>query len=408
VRPKVALALSGGGPLGAIYEIGALCALEESLIGLDLNRLHHYVGVSAGGFIAAALANGMSPRALCATFIDDNALSGDHFDPAWLMVPAYGEFARRALMLPALAASTWWRWAVGGKSFTSSIERLATSLPTGVFSNDEVDKRLAQLFSSAGRSNDFRQLKTRLTLVATNLDSGEATPFGRPGWDHVPISKAVQASSALPGLFPPVEIDGSYYVDGALKKTMHASMALEDGIDLMLCLNPLVPFDATVLELTPDQALDPLFDQRKIPRIVDGGLPAVLSQTFRSMIHSRLALGMKGYELAYPQTDIVLIEPDHRDPELYLANTFSYSQRRHLAEHAYQQTRALLRSGKSDVAQKLARHGIRLNLSRLNDPKRHLAPPPVVASPIGRALGRLHEVLEALDHAIAPDLHPKR
>ena len=50
--PKVALALSGGGPLGAIYEIGALCALDESLLGLDFNRLEHYVGVSAGGFIA--------------------------------------------------------------------------------------------------------------------------------------------------------------------------------------------------------------------------------------------------------------------------------------------------------------------------------------------------------------------
>ncbi len=60
--PKIALALSGGGPLGAIYEIGAMCALQESLNGIDFTRLNHYVGVSAGGFIAAALANGISPR----------------------------------------------------------------------------------------------------------------------------------------------------------------------------------------------------------------------------------------------------------------------------------------------------------------------------------------------------------
>jgi hypothetical protein len=45
----------------------------------------------------------------------------------------------------------------------------------------------------------------------------------------VPISQAVQASSALPGLFPPVEIDDKYYVDGALKKTMHASVAMDHG-----------------------------------------------------------------------------------------------------------------------------------------------------------------------------------
>ena len=55
--------------MGAIYEVGAMCALEESLDGLNFNELDHYVGVSAGGFIVAALANGMSPRELCASFI---------------------------------------------------------------------------------------------------------------------------------------------------------------------------------------------------------------------------------------------------------------------------------------------------------------------------------------------------
>ena len=243
--PKIALALAGGGPLGAIYEIGALCALDEALEGLDFTRLHHYVGVSAGGFIAAGLANGMSPRELCASFIECDDGASDVFDPSWLMVPAYGEFARRAIMFPGLAASALWRGTLGRRSLTHSLERLGPSLPTGIFSNDQIDRRLARLFSRDGRTNDFRELKTRLTLVATNLDTGEAAPFGRPGWDHVPISKAVQASSALPGLFPPVEIDDHYFVDGALKKTMHASVALDDGVDLMLCLNPLVPFNST-------------------------------------------------------------------------------------------------------------------------------------------------------------------
>ena len=58
--PRIALALAGGGPLGAIYEIGAMCALEESLLGLDFTTLQHYVGVSAGAFIAASLANGIA------------------------------------------------------------------------------------------------------------------------------------------------------------------------------------------------------------------------------------------------------------------------------------------------------------------------------------------------------------
>jgi NTE family protein len=111
-----------------------------------------------------------------------------------------------------------------------ALERLSPSLPTGLFSNAQIHSELSRLFSRPGRSNDFRQLKSRLTLVATHLDSSTAVPFGRPGWDHVPISRAVQASAALPGLFPPVEIDGQHFVDGALIKTMHASIALDEGV----------------------------------------------------------------------------------------------------------------------------------------------------------------------------------
>lgn len=189
--PRIALALAGGGPLGAAHEIGALCALEEALPQVDFTGLQHYVGVSAGGFLAAALANGIGPRALCAAFVEEAAPDAEVFDPAWLLAPAYGEFARRALCLPGLA-----------------LGRFAAVLPTGLCSGEEVQRRLARVFSQPGRSNDFRQLRSRLTLVATDIDSGQAVAFGGPGWDHVPISRAVQASAALPGLFPPVNIGG--------------------------------------------------------------------------------------------------------------------------------------------------------------------------------------------------------
>ena len=399
--PKIALALSGGGPLGAIYEVGAMCALEESLDGLDFNKLDHYIGVSAGGFIVAALANGMSPRELCASFIENDSEPSEAFDPAWLLKPAYGEFLRRSIMLPGLVLSALWQFTVGRKSLMNALERLGPGLPTGVFSNQAVDTQLARLFTREGRTNDFRKLKTKLTLVATNLDSGEAAPFGRPGWDHVPISQAVQASSALPGLFPPVEIDDQYYVDGALKKTMHASVALDDGVDLLICLNPLVPFNATAPQVAKVMQRGIPAHKREIPRIVDGGLPAVLSQTFRSMIHSRMELGMKHYMHAYPNTDIILFEPDHRDPELYLANTFSYAQRRQLAEHAYQQTRQMLRSRKTALSAKLARHGISLNHAVLDDPKRHLSAPPKAPTRIGRAIATLQEVMDDLGETVA-------
>jgi predicted acylesterase/phospholipase RssA len=340
----------------------------------------------------------MTPRALCAAFIESDSQLSDSFDPSCLMTPAWDEFALRARLLPGLLAKVAWHMALQrrpGSRLARALEGMAAALPTGAFSNREVHTQLARLVSGPGRSNDFRQLKTKLTLVATHLDSSEPTPFGRPGWDHIPISQAVQASSALPGLFPPVEIDGQHYVDGALKKTMHASVAMEDGVDLLICLNPLVPFDATAPDASAPACVRPASAQ-PMPRIAEGGLTSVLSQTFRSLIHSRMELGMKHYASQYPDTDIVLIEPDHRDPELYLANTFSYSQRRQLAEHAYQQTRALLRADTSGLAAKLQWHGIRLNHAALDDATRRLTAPRAIPTRVGRSMAQLQHSLNTL------------
>jgi len=381
--PRIALALAGGGPLGAIYEIGALCALEEALAGADFTGLDHYVGVSAGGFIAAGLANGIRPRQMCAAFIENDhaARAGDVFDPAWLTVPAYREFLARARRFPGLALAAFWKATWGGKPLLQALEGMAPALPTGLFSNEEVHRRLAAIFSQPGRSNDFRLLRGRLTLLATELDTGRPVAFGSPGWDDVPVSRAVQATCALPGLFPPVRINGGDFVDGALTKTMHASAALAEGVDLVLAVNPLVPF--------------------MVRDVAEGGLPAVLSQTFRTLIHSRLALGMKHYAQAWPETDIVLVEPDPRDPELYGTNPFSYGQRRRLAEHAYQQTRSWMRAHEATLAATLARHGVALRSHVLHD-KRRVLVPALRPRRLASALTRLHTVLDDLDHALRP------
>ncbi|RQP23261.1 patatin-like phospholipase family protein [Piscinibacter terrae] len=395
-KPRIALALAGGGPLGAIYEIGALCALDESLDGLSLNDLDAYVGVSAGGFIAAGLANGLSPRDICASFIENVGAPHDIFKPSVLIRPAWGEIAKRLAALPMLAGQASYRYFFSRRSLSSAFERLGRALPAGFFSNAAIDAQLRRQFSAPGRTNDFRHLKRKLVLVATDLDSGDPAPFGQPGYDHVPISKAVQASAALPGLFPPVEIDGRYYVDGALKKTLHASVLLEEDVDLLLCLNPLVPFNST--QAPQHRVLSS--GEERIPKLVDGGLPVVLSQTFRTMIHSRLELGMKAYERNHPDTTIVLFEPDQRDPEMFLANTFSYSQRRALAEHAYQQTRQMLRSRRSVLSAQLAPHGVSINDDVLDDRQRTLVSRRAPRTRSAWALQRLEGVLNDLEHAL--------
>lgn len=392
---RIGLALAGGGPLGAIYEVGALCALEESIQGIDFTQCDGYLGVSAGGIISACLANGISPRQLCAGFIENSAPPPDHFDPAVLLHPHWQEYRRRLKRLPRLVGEVVWRVAVERRSFLGALERLGQLLPAGLLNGDQLAAQLGAMFSLPGRTDDFRKLQHKLLLVATDLDSGDAVAFGAPGWDHVPISRAVQASAALPGLYPPVEIDGRYLVDGALKKTVHGSLLLERGVNLLFILNPLVPYEA-------GDAPQPT--RRRIPRMVDGGLPVVMSQTLRSLIHSRLELGMRGYARSHPSADVLFFEPDHRDAELFLANTFSYRHRRQLAEHAYQTTRTDLLHRAPKLNPQLIRHGLQLDMARLLDPTRRLLDQPASPTPrpLEDALRQLDGILGLLESRGVP------
>jgi predicted acylesterase/phospholipase RssA len=241
----IGLALAGGGPLGGIYEVGALLALADSLDGIDFTRLDAYVGVSSGGFVAAALANGISPAQMYRLFIEDGADAA--LKPEIFLRPALGEFCRCAAALPGLVARATVQYLRDPfhRGVLESFSTLAHAIPTGVFDNRAIDEFLSRLFAAPGRTNDFRELPRKLFLVATNLDTGAPVVFGPRQHAHVPISRAIEASSALPGLFPPVAIDGEHYVDGALNKTLHASVALDEGVSLLLCVNPLVPFDAS-------------------------------------------------------------------------------------------------------------------------------------------------------------------
>jgi NTE family protein len=377
----VGLALAGGGPLGGIYEVGALIALADSLDGVDLNDLDVYVGVSSGGFVAAALANGISPAQMYRLFIADGADAV--LRPQLFLRPALAEFSRRLVTLPALSLQAFLRYLRdplrGG--VLESLATLSRAMPVGVFDNAKIDRFLARLLSGSGRTNDFRKLDRKLFLVATNLDTGASVVFGAPGYDHVPISRAIGASSALPGLFPPVQIDGEHYVDGALNKTLHASLALDEGVELLLCVNPLVPYDGSLAATRNARRA-----RLTVDKLNQGGLPLVLSQTFRAIIHSRMKVGMEKYRAQYPDASVILFEPDREDAQMFFANLFSYRQRKRICALAFTKTRRNLLVRADELAPLFARRGIHLRLDRLNDPHRHVSdasrdPRPLRADP---------------------------
>jgi predicted acylesterase/phospholipase RssA len=354
---RVGIALAGGGPLGAFFELGTLQALSESIEGLDLNDLHAYVGVSSGSMLAAALANGLTPVDM-ARFIITNESGEFPAHPGIFLHPAYREFGRRLSRLPQLAARSlaYYARAPLSRNLAEVLDPLTALLPNGIFDGAPLERFMRDVFSSRERTDDFRKLRRRLYIVAAELNTGASAVFGSPGLDHIPISTAIRASTALPGLYPPVEIDGQAYADGALLRTMHASLVLEEGADLVFCVNPLVAFDASA------------GGRRKANgSLTDRGLAVVLGQTFRSLIQSRMQVGMAGYHARFPTADLLLFEPDRDDEQMFFANVFRYSDRRKLVDHAYQRVRADLRRHADTIDEVMERHGLRLRRDVLRD-----------------------------------------
>lgn len=361
--PHVGLALAGGASEGAIYEIGALRALDEAIASHELGELGFFVGVSAGGFLSACLANGLSTAQMCRAIVKHEP--GEHpFVPEIFFQPAVKEIATRLISTPRWLGSALWSYVTGReKRLLDALTVLARTLPVGVFDNDAVREYVHKIFSIKGRSDDFRKLHRHLAVVATDLESGESVRFGQPGWRHMPISKAVQATTALPGLYPPVEIDGRFYVDGILRKTMHASVALELGAKLVFCINPIVPIDTR-----PAVQRDLI----KPGQLMRRGLASVMSQSVRAMIYSRMELGVRAYKTRYPDADVVLIEPARDDYENFFSNIFSFAARRAVCERAYHATRESLRQRRSELEPLFSKHGLVLDVDFLEDAEHDL------------------------------------
>lgn len=394
-RPtRIGLAVAGGGPLGGMYELGALRALEEAVVGLAPTRLHVYVGVSSGAFIAAGLANQLSMAEMCRIFLTGESHQAQ-FRPDLFVQPALGEYLRRLWRIPGVlleGAAEFARRPLH-VSLSDNLGRLGRLLPTGLFDNQNIEAFLRDIFSREGRSNDFRTLTRKLYVIAVELDSGKAVRFGGAGHDAVPISRAIQASAALPGLYPPVRIGDKLYVDGALQRTLHASAALDEGADLVIGINPLVPFDTAVAE-----------GQGRRASLAEGGLPAVLSQTFRALLQSRMQAGLSKYAHKYAAADIVLFEPNADDAQMFFSNVFSYDNRVEVAEHAYRTTRSDLYARREALQPLLARHGLALDEAELQQPRSLIAGLQPAPARTTATTARLRRAVAELEETVAERL----
>jgi predicted acylesterase/phospholipase RssA len=341
-----ALVLAGGGITGGLYEVGALMALDTVFENTSVRDFDLYVGTSAGAFVAALVANGVSPAVIRDTLERDRRtlprLTGSQF----LSIPWRSHLAtipRLAGALPGIAHHLWTNWR--DALVLDTLSSLLNHLPAGLLSVDGIEAYVRRVLTTGTRVNEFRRLHSRLLIPATKLDTAEIHVFGEYRGDPTPISQAVAASAAVPILFEPMRIDGVDYVDGAVSKTAHTRLAIERGARLVVLVNPLRPL---------------LLDGATAEPLRNGGALTVAAQSFRIALQRRLREGLKRHAYEHPDTDIVLLEPHRADVELFDMPLMTYTLRHEVVMRGYRTTlRALLAD--YDRHQALfARHGIQL------------------------------------------------
>jgi predicted acylesterase/phospholipase RssA len=330
-----------------VYEIGCLRALEDltnrSMLDLDL-----YVGVSGGAFVSSLLAAGVSPAEMYDAVVHPRG--GPFGDPAAAIFRlGLGEFWRRTLRAPRVLADALLTAVRGeGRSLADAAWSLFEILPAGLLDNSGVGDYVREVLDTRGVGDRFQDLPHALRVIAVDLDSSDAVAFGADGHRDVPVSIAVQASTALPGLYRPVRIGDRDYVDGGVKKTAHINLAIQNGAGLVFCINPLVP-----IHNPPDGPLH--------GHLSNKGVTYVLDQVLRIALHGRMQYGLERYKREHPDVDILLLEPTRDDLRMFRYNIMRYSARRIVAVHGYRSVLAAFRERRSEYRKLLARHGIRMN-----------------------------------------------
>jgi NTE family protein len=366
-QSKTALVLGGGGFTGAVYEIGALRALDLLSVNRSVNQFDVYVGTSAGALVAALTANGVTPEQMMRVVNSQVPTPFRDINLEMLLRPNYREFLAKGVKLPlhmvgivrALGRS------LGSLSTVDLAIALADALPSGLYTGSGLEEYVRTVLSDPDRTDDFRLLEHELYLAATDLDTCERLVLGAEGWDDVPISQAVRASAALPMVYQPVDVKGRELIDGGIVSTTNLDIAVEAGAKFIVVVNPLVPY---VNDFTKEI---PTLLGTKVRRVSDMGFAKIAYQTFKLLAYQRLHEMASQWQERYPGVDIVLIEPDPDDELMFQTNILNYASRLDIARHGFESVTVKLASDYEDLREIAKRHGIEISATRVRKVVRH-------------------------------------
>jgi NTE family protein len=364
---KTALVLGGGGFTGGVYEIGALRALDLMATNSTVNQFDVYVGTSAGSFIAALCANGVTPEEMMRVVTHQGKAPFRDVDLGDLLQLNLLEFARTGALLPLRIAQLA-RKVVAQRGQVSAMDvllGLAEGLPSGAYTGAGIERYLHSVLSEPGRSDEFSELRRELYLTATDLDTCERIVFGAVGYDDVPISTAVRASGALPMVYAPVEVKGRELIDGGIVSTTNLDIAVEAGAKLVVVINPLVPF------VNDFAGQVRTLHGTRPRRVSDMGFAQIGYQTFKLIAHQRLHEMAQHWEERYPGVDIVLIEPEPTDELMFQTSMMNFTSRVEIARHGFQSVTKHLAGEYDHYREICERHGIDISAKRVKKVVEH-------------------------------------
>jgi predicted acylesterase/phospholipase RssA len=396
-NPTVALVLAGGAVTGGAFKVGGLKALNDFLVDRKITDLDLYVGLSAGAILGSSLAAGVSPDEMIRV-LDGTSTRLDQLRPFDLYNPNLREFFTRparftydlAAYLPSIsldfargvpglpaAIAAPLREFLRKPNYTRfellamriiehispkrEVPALTDHIPGGFFDNRSLERWLRRSLQRIKMPNDFRAFvrKTgkRLYVTACDLDTAERVIFGADENCELSISQAVQASSALPIFYKPARINGVDYVDGGVRHTANIDVAIEKGADLIICYNPFRPF---LNRIDAEDTDTSYFAEGRY--LADRGLKAIINQVFRTLLHSRLKLGIQRY-LADDRFrgDIVLIEPRENDADYFGTNPIAFWKRSRAVQHGFESVRSTVEQNFEQLESVFARYGIQLD-----------------------------------------------
>jgi len=232
---------------------------------------------------------------------------------------------------------------------------------SGFFDNTSLERWLSRSLTKLNVPTDFRAFERKcgrsLYITACDLDTAERVIFGADENSEVTISQAVQASSALPIFYKPARINGIDYVDGGVKHTANIDIAIEKGADLIICYNPFRPFLNRVDAEGGDSSY---FAEGRY--LADRGMKVVLNQVFRTLLHSRLKLGLQRYIADDRfQGDIVLLEPRETDADVFSTNPLAFWKRSESLCHGFESVRSTIEQNFEQLQEVFGRYGLKMD-----------------------------------------------